>query len=117
MRQMLELLPVQEMRLEDLFGEASLPAITDRLEDSEYDEVLRTLKYADVEEYRSKTDWFLCLVLPRIKPLCLKYYEDDEERLNDLYDAHQLRKIDAVLVAQLDLFRNVLELQAVEEIA
>ena len=101
----------QEMRQEGHFGESVLPEVSDLLNDSDYDEVLRTLKDADVEEYRCKTDWFLCLVLPGIKPQCLKYYEDGEERLCDRYTAYQLRKMDAMLVAQLELFRSVMELQ------
>jgi hypothetical protein len=107
----LTLAPTQELLQEGHYGESVLPEVAALLDDSDYDEVLRTLKNADVEEYRCKTDWFLCLVLPGVKPQCLKYYEDGEERLCDRYNAYQLRKMDAMLVAQLELFRSVMELQ------
>lgn len=107
----LRLQPQQVQTLEHHYGESSLPGIADLLNDTDYTEVLRTLKNADVEEYRCKTDWFLCLVLPGVKAQCMKYYEDGEERLNDIYSAYQLAKMDAMLVAQLDLFKNVMELQ------
>lgn len=104
----------QSLGMEFRFGASVLPRVTKRLDSGKYDDVIEALKEADQDEeteWRDLTDWFLCQVIPMQKAKCLAFYENDnEKRLCQIYDRHQCRRIDAFLVAQLDLLKAAGEL-------
>jgi len=102
------------------YGASVLPDVTSKLDSGDYDDVLKVLIAADSgdeDDYTDKTDWFLCFIVPSMKPACVAFYEDVGPRLAESHNAHYLRKLDAYLCAQLDVLHASMELDQASEMA
>ena len=101
---------------EDLHAGSVLPCVDRRLESGDFDGLLRSLRDLDVTggdvEWRSITDWFLCLVIPSERDGCLRHYRDEGPRLKDLHPRRVLLRMDAFLSRQLEALHAALELEA-----
>ena len=102
--------------LEGLHAASVLPKVDRRLESGEFDEVLQMFKDVDVMglsvEWRCLTDWFLCLVMPPERDACLAFYNDQGPRLDQIYNAVVLRKMDTYLTRYLEMAQAAIELEA-----
>jgi hypothetical protein len=103
--------------LEERHVDSVLPCTCRRLESGDFDGVIRMLRDLDVTatdvEWRSITDWFLCLAIPSEREGCLRYYADEGPQLRGLHPRHVLLKMDAFLARQLEAMQAGLELEAV----
>lgn len=106
---------VQRHELEEIHGASSLPCVDRRLESGDFDDVIRMLRDLDVTggdvEWRSITDWFLCLVLPSERDGCLRFYADRGPQLRGLHPRHVLLRMDAFLARQLEAMQAGLDLE------
>lgn len=115
LRQTFALELVQRHEQQGIHADSVLPETAEALESGEYDDVLRMVRDLDVlgqdVEWRSVTDWWLCLLLPSERDGCMLFYRDRGPSLKDLHPATTVLLMDAFLLRQLEAMQAGLELE------
>lgn len=82
-----------------VFGRSIFTRCEGFLEDTDHQHSLSWLTdVLDETEYHSTMDFVLCTVLPKFRPACIAFYEDEGPQLVKMLSSTRIERIDGILL-------------------